>query len=233
MTTLEEFTAYLEAIVGAGPIPRLDEALTHPSLPNEAKEAVPHYERLEFLGDSVLSLVVSDLLFARFPRATEGQLTRMRAALVNATALATWARQVNLGALLRLGKGAEAAGEADSTSVLCDGTEAILAAIYLARGFDGAQAFVLAIVGESIDDDELLDARDPKSAFQELAQARKLGTPLYRAVEDASNPRRSVFRVEVLLGERVMATGEGESKLLAARVAAADALRLLRAELDA
>jgi ribonuclease-3 len=229
---LAAFTAHLESIIGCGPIARLEEALTHPSLPNEDKDAGPHYERLEFLGDAVLSLAVSELLFARFPQASEGQLTRMRAALVNATALAAWARQVNLSAVLRLGKGAEATGEGDTTSVLCDVTEAILGAIYLAFGFDAAKAYVQAVVGDSIRDDQLLDARDPKSAFQELAQAHKLGTPIYRSVEDASNPKKVVFRAEVVLGDRMMATGEGESKRLAERSAAAEAMKLLRSELN-
>ncbi len=230
-TPLDAFSAHLESILGPGPIPRLEEALTHPSLPNESKDAGPHYERLEFLGDAILSLAVSELLFARFPQASEGQLTRMRAALVNANALAAWARNVNLGAVLRLGKGAEGAGEGESTSVLCDVTEAVLGAIYLGLGFDAAKAFVQALVGDSIDDDQLLDARDPKSAFQELAQAHKLGTPNYRSVEDTSNAKKVVFRVEVLLGERSMAVGEGESKRMAERVAAAEAMRLLREEL--
>jgi ribonuclease-3 len=157
----------------------------------------------------------------------------MRAALVNAGALAAWARSMRLGEVLRLGKGAEAAGEASSTSVLCDVTEAILGAIYLERGFGAAQALVRDLVGASIDDVELLDARDPKSAFQELAQAHKLGTPSYRTVEESRDPKRSWSRVEVMLGERSLAQGEGESKRTAERAAASEALRILREELAA
>ena len=115
--------------------------------------------------------------------------------------------------------------------MLCDVTEAILGAIYLERGFDAAQAFVRDLVGASIDDVDLLDARDPKSAFQELAQAHKLGTPSYRVVEESRDTKRPSTRVEVLLGERVYAGGEGESKRAAERAAAADALRLLREEI--
>jgi ribonuclease-3 len=223
--------SHLARVCGPGPVARLDEALTHPSLPNEDKAAGPHYERLEFLGDAVLGHAVARLLFERFPQASEGQLTRMRAALVNAAALAAWARRMRLGEVLRLGKGAEAAGEADATSVLCDVTEAILGAIYLERGFDAAQAFVRELVGASIDDVDLLDARDPKSAFQELAQAHKLGTPVYRGASEASDSKRPSTRVEVILGERVYAVGEGESKRAAERAAASEALRVLRAEL--
>jgi ribonuclease-3 len=224
--------AHLAVLCGPGPIPRLDEALTHPSLPNEDKTSGPHYERLEFLGDSVLGLAVSLLLFERFPTASEGQLTRMRAALVNAGALAAWARRMRIGEVLRLGRGAEAAGEAESTSVLCDVTEAILGAVYLARGMEAAQAYARDLVGASIDDVELLDARDPKSAFQELAQAHKLGTPSYRTVEESRDPRRPGAKVEVLLGERAVACGEGESKRAAERAAASEAIRVLRAEIQ-
>jgi ribonuclease-3 len=223
--------AHLERVCGPGPIPRLDEALTHPSLPNEDKGSGPHYERLEFLGDSVLGLAVAMLLFERFPQASEGQLTRMRAALVNAGALAAWARRMQLGEVLRLGKGAEAAGEASSTSVLCDVTEAILGAVYLAKGLPAAEAYVRDLVGTSIDDVDLLDARDPKSAFQELAQAHKLGTPSYRTLDESRDPKRPSTRVEVLLGERSLAQGEGESKRAAERAAASEALRILRQEL--
>jgi ribonuclease III len=229
----EALLAHLAVLVGAEPIARIDEALTHPSLPNEDRSAGAHYERLEFLGDSVLGLAVAELLFERFPHASEAQLTRMRAALVNAEALAAWARKHDVSDAMRLGKGAEAAGEGEATSALCDVTEAILGAIYLDRGMAGARSYVRDLVGRAIDDPQLLDARDPKSAFQELAQAHKLGTPSYRILEEIKDPKRPLVRVEVVLGARVVVVAEGESKRAAERVGAVEAMAVLRAELEA
>jgi ribonuclease-3 len=229
----ESLLSHLATLVGPKPIARIDEALTHPSLPNEDRTASAHYERLEFLGDSVLGLTVAELLFERFPHATEAQLTRMRAALVNADALAAWARRHEVSGAMRLGKGADAAGEGEATSALCDVAEAMLGAIYLDRGMEGARSFVRDVVGTALDDPQLLDARDAKSAFQELAQAHKLGTPSYRVFEEIKDPKRPLVRVEVVLGARVVAVAEGESKRAAERVGAAEALRLLRAELSA
>jgi ribonuclease-3 len=222
---------HLASLVGPEPIARVDEALTHPSLPNEDRSAGAHYERLEFLGDSVLGLTVAELLFERFPHASEAQLTRMRAALVNADALAAWARKHDVSHAMRLGKGAEAAGEGEATNALCDVTEALLGAIYLDRGMPGARSFVRDVVGGAIDDPQLLDARDPKSAFQELAQAHKLGTPAYRVVEEIKDPKRPLVRVEVVLGARVIVAASGESKRIAERAGAAEAMRVLRDEL--
>ncbi len=229
----ERLLAHLASIVGPEPIARVDEALTHPSLPNEDKTAGAHYERLEFLGDSVLGLAVAELLFERFPYASEAQLTRMRAALVNADALAGWARRHEVSGAMRLGKGAETAGEGEATSALCDVAEAILGAIYLDRGMFAARSFVRDLVGTAVDDPQLLDARDPKSAFQELAQAQKLGTPSYRVVDEGKDPKRPFVRVEVVVGDRVIVVAEGESKRAAERAGAADAMRVLRDELRA
>ncbi len=232
-TPQEALIATLARILGrSDPLPRLEEALTHRSFANEAKDGRPHYERLEFLGDAVLQLTVSELLFERFPQASDAQLTRMRAALVNAGALATFARRVNLGPAMNLGKGAEAAGEAESTGVLCDAAEAVLGAVYLGYGLECSRAYVAEMVRESLGDAERLDALDPKSAFQELAQARKLGTPTYRVVEESADRRRPGVRVEVVLGGAPVATGEGESRRAAERAAAAEALRVIHTTED-
>src|SRR5450432_3016424 len=119
--------------------PHLEEALTHPSFANEQR-STRHNQRLEFLGDSVLGFCVSELLCARFPEADEGTLTRMRAQLVNAEALAAWARKEQLADVLRLGRGAGAAGLRDSTNVLADAVEALIAAVYLDLGLEAARA---------------------------------------------------------------------------------------------
>jgi ribonuclease III len=214
--------AHIEGVVGPGPIPRLEEALTHRSFANEA--GVPDNQRLEFLGDSVLGLCVSELLAAAHPDADEGKLTRMRSALVNGEALAAWARQVGVGAGVAFGRGAKLGSEREQTNVLADAAEAIIAAVYEARGIDGARALVRDVVGTLLDRADELSAADPKSALQERVQARGLPAPTYRVVDVRGPAHEQIFVVEVLVGEAPVARGEGRSKRLAERAAAATAL---------
>jgi ribonuclease-3 len=218
-----ELLAKITTIVGAGEIPRFDEALTHPSFANESK--APDNQRLEFLGDAVLGLCVSELLAANFPNADEGALTRMRSALVNADALARWARIVNVGNCIMLGRGARASGERDQTNVLADAVEAIVAAVYEALGLDAARALVREVVREPLAATDLLDGRDPKSELQERLQAQGLAAPIYKVVGTSGPPHEPIFVVAVFSGDDVLAQGEGRSKRLAERAAAAAALR--------
>jgi ribonuclease III len=220
--------AHIEGVIGAGPIPRLDEALTHRSFANEA--GVPDNQRLEFLGDSVLGLCVSELLAAAHPDADEGKLTRMRSALVNGEALAAWARQVGVGACVAFGRGAKLGTEREQTNVLADAAEAIIAAVYEARGIDGARALVRDVVGNLLDRADELSAADPKSALQERVQARGLPAPTYRVVDLRGPAHEQIFVVEVLVGDAPVARGEGRSKRLAERAAAASALGNLPTE---
>jgi ribonuclease-3 len=217
--------AHVEALVGPTPVPRLIEALTHPSFANEA--AVSDNQRLEFLGDAVLGLCVSEMLAAKYPEADEGKLTRMRSALVNAEALASWARRVQLGASIALGRGAEHGTERDQTSVLADATEAVIAAVYEACGLDGARALVRDIVGGLFDNAEALEIRDPKSALQERVQMRGMPAPTYRVVAVQGPPHNQVFEVEVTYEAGLFARGQGRSKRIAERAAAAAALATL------
>ena len=214
--------AKLVASVGEGAIARFDEALTHPSCGNET--ALPDNQRLEFLGDAVLGLCVSELLSSTHPEANEGQLTRMRSALVNAEALAAWARRSGVGAALSLGRGARAGSERDQTNVLADATEALVAAVYEERGLEAARAFVREVVSESMSDAETLGMLDPKSALQEEVQARGMATPAYRVASSRGPQHDQVFEVEVLVGDVVLGRGEGRSKRHAERAAASDAL---------
>lgn len=213
---------------GTSDIPALDQALTHRSYANE--RGVADNQRLEFLGDAVLGLCVSQILVAAHESADEGRLSRMRSALVNASALASWARRVNLGACLALGRGARSRTERDETNVLADGVEAIVAAVYEARGMEGARALVAEIVSEAMASPEALDERDPKGMLQERLQARAMGTPSYRVVETRGGPPGQIFDVEVVLGETVLGRGDGRSKRLAEKLAAMDALARLAAE---
>lgn len=220
--------ARLAGCLREGPVARFDEALTHPSYSNEA--GIPHNQRLEFLGDAVLGLCVSELLVGSHPNADEGLLSRMRSALVNADALARWARSVGIGEALALGRGARAGGEADQTNVLADAVEALVAAVYLERGLDDARRLVGEVVAEPLASGAGLGLRDPKSTFQERVQGQGQPTPSYRVAAVRGPAQEPIFEVEVLIGDDVVGRGEGRSKRLAERAAATDALSRLPEE---
>lgn len=209
-----------------GPREHLVEALTHPSFSNEQRGRCADNQRLEFLGDAVLGLCVSELLVSRFPSSNEGELSLMRASLVNTDALAGWARSVDLGAALRLGRGADAAGERDQKNVLADAVEALVAAVYLDRGIDAARELSLAIVEVPLarwqSGSQL--ARDPKSELQERLQARGVEAPRYGVIGTEGPPHDRTFLVAVAAGALVLGSGRGRSKKLAEQDAARDAL---------
>jgi ribonuclease-3 len=219
--------ARIAEIIGPGNVPRFEEALTHPSYANEA--GVPDNQRLEFLGDSVLGLCVSELLTEAHPDADEGVLTRMRSALVNAEALARWGRAEQLGACLNLGRGAQAGLEREQTNVLADAVEALVAAVFASHGLDGARALVRVVVAEPMAEAERLGVRDPKSALQERVQAVGEAAPSYRVVSSRGPQHAQIFEVEVLVGGEVVGRGEGRSKRLAERAAANAALVAMEA----
>jgi ribonuclease-3 len=218
--------ARLEALVGPGPIERFDEALTHPSYGNEV--GTRDNQRLEFLGDAVLGLCVSEMLSAAYADADEGVLTRMRSALVKGETLATWARHVDLGSCVAFGRGAMLGSERERTNVLADAAEALIAAVYEARGLPGARALVRDIANDLLEDAEALSVRDPKSALQESVQASGQSAPTYRVVDVLGPPHEQTFVVEVILGERALGRGRGKSKRLAERAAATNALAAMK-----
>lgn len=219
----------LAEILGDGAnLDRFTEALTHPSFANETQ--APDNQRLEFLGDSVLGLCVSELLGEAHPEADEGALTRMRSALVNAEALAAWGRKIDLGASIALGKGARLGSERDQTNVLADAVEALVACVYVARGIGAARTLVTHLVGQAVADQGFRDTRDPKSLLQERAQADGSGTPTYRVKSSRGPEHDPVFVVEVLVGAEVAGVGEGRSKRAAERQAAIAALESQAAE---
>jgi ribonuclease-3 len=218
----DRLRSHIERLVGPGTIERFDEALTHASFANEV--GVLNNQRLEFLGDAVLGLCVSEMLGEAHPDADEGMLTRMRSALVNAEALAGWARRVDLGPCIALGRGATLGSEREQTNVLADATEALVAAVYEGQGLAAARALVRDVVGELLEKAPSLGVRDPKSALQERVQARGLPPPTYRVAEVRGAPHEQVFVVDVLVGEDAVGRGEGRSKRLAERAAATAAL---------
>jgi ribonuclease-3 len=204
----------------------LERALTHPSL--AAERGGDDYERLEFLGDSVLGLVVAQHVYDAFPALPEGDLSRMKVSVVRGGALARAARALGVGSLVLLGRGAEAGGERDRDSVLENAMEAIIGAIFVDAGFDAARSFVERVLAERLAADGLLDeVDDPKTRLQEVAQARGLGLPAYRVSAQEGPPHERVFRIEVVVDGEVLGAGSGGSKRAAAQVAAAVALQRL------
>jgi ribonuclease III len=206
----------------------LSRALTHRSYLNEHPEALEDNERLEFLGDAVLDFVVGAWLYNRYPEMPEGDLTRMRSALVYTEQLAEFGRQINLGQAMRLGRGEAQAGGRDRSALLCDTFEGVIGALYLDSGITAVLDFV----------DPLLDAasdvilaehktEDPKSLFQEWAQSEGLTAPQYRTRSAVGPDHSKLFEVDATIGEITYGTGKGHSKQTAAKDAARNALQKL------
>ena len=200
--------------------PHVQEALTHPSYANE-QGLGPHNQRLEFLGDAVLGLCVTELLFERFPNADEGVLTSIRAQLVNTDALADWAREQQISEALLLGRGAEGSKLRGSDNVLADFVEALIAATYLDAGLDAARSICTRLVEPRL---ELLASSrarlDPKTELQQRFQALGGTAPTYSVVDSGGPAHDRWFVVRVRLGENWGAEGRGRSKRLAEREAA-------------
>ncbi len=204
----------------------LEEALTHRSYLNEnPREGISHNERLEFLGDAVLELAVTEDLYARFPQYEEGTLTSFRAALVNYIMLSTIARELGLDGFLRLSKGeAKDTGRAREV-ILANAMEALIGAIYLDTGYPSARAFVLRVVMPhlaSVMEHETY--RDPKSTLQEKVQADLKTTPSYRIISEIGPDHNKVFTMGVYFGDKLVAEGAGPSKQEAEIEAAKNAL---------
>jgi len=208
------------------------EALTHPSYPAEAPPPKPaHYQRLEFVGDAVIGLVAAHMLWQRFPARSEGELARMRAALVNTGALAEVARQLGLGRWLRMGRGEELSGGRDRDSTLCDALEAVTGALFVAYGWETAAAFVRRILTPGVErlaaDDQ--PVVDPKSRLQELLQHAGGEVPEYELVGVEGPDHARTFTVVVRWQGKELGRGRGSSKKAAQQEAAADALARLQA----
>lgn len=204
----------------------LEQALVHSSWLHEHPDAAPgHNERLEFLGDAVLGLAVARLLYAAYPEWPEGHLTRARASLVNASALAEKARHLALGRHARLGRTEQRGGGAEKERILANLFEAVIGALYLDAGLEPVVALVEREFRAELAAGDAAHARDPKTRFQEWAHAAYQRTPRYRAegdsgVEDADDR----FRVVVELDGEVWGRGSGRTKRAAERAAAREAL---------
>ena len=210
----------LEGVLGTALDPELlERALTHRSYAYE-HGGLPTNERLEFLGDAVLGIVVTDVIYRRHPDLAEGQLAKLRASVVNTRALAEVARGLSLGRWLRLGRGEQSTGGRDKNSILADTMEAVIAAVYLDRGMTGATALVRALfdplmLAAASEGAEL----DWKTALQEVMASRGLGVPDYRITESGPDHDKR-FAAQVLVAGEPLGAGDGRSKKEAEQVAA-------------
>jgi ribonuclease III len=207
----------------------LERSVTHRSYAYE-NGGLPTNERLEFLGDSVLSLVVTDTLFKGHPDLPEGQLAKLRAAVVQMNALAEVARDLRLGSFVKLGRGEEGTGGRDKPSILADTLEAVIGATYIDCGLGSASDLVHRLFDPVIARSSLLGAGlDWKTSLQELTADRSLGVPEY-VVKDSGPDHQKLFRAVVKVGSRELGAGEGRSKKAAEQLAAAVAYRAITAE---
>lgn len=206
----------------------LARALTHRSYMNEHKDAVEDNERLEFLGDAVLDFLVGAWLYNRFPEMAEGQLTRLRAALVGNQELADFARIIDIGSAMRLGRGEAENGGRERPALLGATFEAIVGALYLDSGMQPVRDFVEPLLEVAVQ--EIMAARldhDAKSMLQEWSQAQGYGPPVYRTVSDSGPDHDKCFEVEVSINGQECGRGSGHSKQSAAKAAAQAALETL------
>jgi ribonuclease III len=208
----------------------LDRALIHRSYSFENGN-VPTNERLEFLGDAVLAVVVTDEIFHAHPHAAEGRLAKLRAAAVKTGSLAHVARDVDLGRFVRLGKGEAASGGADKDSILADTLEAVIGAYYLDQGFAAAYDLVCDLFGARLEDlASRTAALDFKTSLQELTAARFETTPVYRLVDEGPDHAKT-FTATVMVAGREVGSGRGRNKKEAEQRAAREAYGLLEEEL--
>ena len=204
----------------------LIKSLTHRSFAYE-NNLTETNERLEFLGDSVLGVVITAELFNKFPHAPEGELAKLRAAIVNSRALASVARAIGLGEFILLGKGEEASGGKDKSSILADAVEAILGAIYLEHGLKPTTEVILRLFSPIIDNANSIEATlDWKTSLSEVISSKDLAEPEYQISESGPDHDKSFQAVITILG-KVVSTGEGKSKKTAEQNAAKSAFEIL------
>jgi ribonuclease III len=209
----------------------LAEALTHPSLSHETQRYHFDNQRLEFLGDAVLQLVITEYLFRRFGTEAEGQLTKLRSRLVSREILKTHAAALDLGRYLLMGRGEEASGGRGRTSTLADAFEALIGAIYLDGGLETAKKFILTQAAADLEQvaQERIDI-NPKGHLQELLQSISPRSPVYELISHSGPEHEKTFVVQVVWEGSVLGSGCGRSKKQAETAAALEALQLKRWE---
>ena len=206
-------------------------ALTHSSYSNEAKSKLKNNERLEFLGDSVISLIVSKHLFKTFPEEAEGELTKIRAFFVCDDSLSGFAEKINLGKHLKIGKGEEHAGGRNRPSILEDAFEALVGAIYLDGGFKAANSFVLGFLPKTIDIQLIESLNDYKTKLQEIVQKQKNPVNVEYVLAKESGPDHDKrFEINLKINKKIVGYGFGKSKKRAEQKAAKNALEVLKSK---
>ncbi len=203
------------------------EALTHSSYVNEGRNKNKNNQRLEFLGDSVLSIVVSEHLFTHYTHLPEGELTKLRASLVCEKSLHEFAKKIELGKYLMMGKGEENTGGRVRASILADAFEAVIASIYLDGGLENAKTFVLKFIPKTLDVKKSTYSSDYKTALQEIIQKNREEKIEYVTISELGPDHDKVFNVEIHLNSNVIGVGKGKSKKQAEQFAAKEALELM------
>ncbi len=207
----------------------LDLALTHPSITHDLGAGTPHNQRLEFLGDAVLQLVLTSELFEKFPDLGEGPLTQARAEMVNRRTLASQSHALSIGSFLRMSRSEESTGGRHRASALADAFEATVGAIYLDGGIESARQFVLRRFHEAFGQLEALPSlHNPKGELQELLQAESAEAPAYQLVSVSGPDHDRVFECAVMYRGELLGHGAGKTKKAAESEAARSALALLR-----
>ena len=205
----------------------LEIGITHSSFANETREHVPYNERQEFLGDAVLSIIVSDYIFENYTKLPEGELTKLRASLVCEKSLCGFSNELELGSFLRLGHGEELMGGRERPSILADAFEAVLAAVYLDGGIEPATKIVLRFVKKALEHVENAPFKDYKTLLQEIVQKNPEERLSYVLVAESGPDHDKRFEVDVLLNSNVIGHGIGKSKKAAEQHAAKEALELM------
>lgn len=205
----------------------LKEALTHSSYANEVKGKIKSNERLEFLGDSILSIIVSDYIFSNCPDLPEGELTKLRASLVCEKALCSFAKRINLGKFITLSKGETNSGGEQRPSILADAFEALIAAIYLDSSLEKAKKFVLRFIIDELKNSKPKNFKDYKTELQEIVQKNPQEVLEYVMVSESGPDHNKHFVSEIKLNNNVIGRGGGKSKKEAEQQAAREALSLM------
>lgn len=203
----------------------LEEAFTHKSYAIEYSKTADN-ERLEFLGDSIISAVVAHFLFKRYPNVDEGHLSKLKSQLVSRASLAVWADDLGLGQFLLLSQGEEATGGRQRESLLGNVYESLVGAIFLDQGFSRAQRFIMRQLAKK----KRIIETDFKSRLQELMQKKYKMPPTYHVVQETGPDHAKIFSLEVRMGKRTLGQGEGRSKKEAEQMAAKEALKKIKKE---
>jgi ribonuclease-3 len=206
----------------------LNQALVHRSSLNESKNIFSESnERFEFLGDAALELWSSTVLFSKFPRLAEGELTNLRSLIVRTENLASIASNLNLGSFLYLSRGEETHGGRQNSSILADSLEALIGAVYLDRGLPATNKMLDQMFAQSIEELSLkTHYKDPKSLFQEIAQAKDGATPLYQIISETGPDHNKTFEAGVYVKDKLVTSGKGNSKQKAEEAAAINAIKM-------